>query len=124
MKGPGRVDPDHVHAGKGHRGLGRLPDALELRPWPREARRRVRNVVVPRHREHRRPERAQERSRLLELRPAAAMGEIARGDDELRLEALDEPGQRPCVLDSPLLVRAHVKIRNVEEACCHGRTRL
>ena len=50
------------------------------------------------------------------------MREIARCDDELRLDALDHSGERD--LDLRLLVRSHVEVGNVEEACCHSRTRL
>ncbi len=78
--------------------------------------------MVPRHREHRRPERAKELGGALELFAAAAMREITRRDDELRLDPLDEP--RETRLDFRLLVRADVEIGNVEEACGHSRTRL
>jgi hypothetical protein len=80
------------------------------------------NVVVSRHCEHRRPKRAKEFGGALELLAPAAMREISRRDDELRLDLLDE--RRDARLDVPLLVRAHVEVGNVEEACCHSRTRL
>ena len=68
-----RVEPDDMKARRRGRRLGRLPDPLELRPRPHEPRRRVREVVVAGHREHRRPERAQQARGPLELLPAAAM---------------------------------------------------
>ena len=57
---PRRVEPDDVQAAAPTRRLGRLPDPLERRPRAHEASRRVREVVVAGHGEHRRPERAQQ----------------------------------------------------------------
>jgi hypothetical protein len=50
------------------------------------------------------------------------MREIARGDDELRLDALDEPRQR--LRDVRLLMSARMQVGNVEEPGGHNRTRL
>jgi hypothetical protein len=117
-----RVEPDDVEPRHGGDGLGRLPYALELRPRPHEARRRVGDVVVPGYREHRRTERPEERRRRLELLAAAAVREIARRDDELRIEFLDD--LREPAGNVRLVVRAHVQVGNMENTCSHDRTRL
>jgi hypothetical protein len=118
----GGVQPDDMEPGQGGDGLGRLPDVLELRPGPEEPPWRVREVVVSGHGKDRRPEPAEESRRALELPAASAMGEIARRDDELRLVPLDEPRKRRRHVE--VLVRPDVEVGYVEEACCHGRTRL
>ena len=71
-----RVEPDDVEPWKRGRGLGRLPDPLELRPGTHEPRRRVREIVVAGYREHGRPERTEHLSRTLELRATTAMRKI------------------------------------------------
>ena len=118
----GGVQPDDVQAGQGHRRLGRLPHALEVGPRAEQPCGGVRHVVVSRHREHGRPEPTEESRGLLELRPSPAMREIARRDDELRLDPLDEAREgRRCL---EVLVRADVEVGNVEKTCRHDRTRL
>ena len=117
-----RVEPDHVETRHRGRRLGRLPHPLELGPRPHEARRRVREVVVARHCEHRRAERAQQVRRALELLSAPAMGQIAGRDHQLRLEPFHEPRQR--VLYSCLLMCTRVEIGYMEEPRVHNRTRL
>src|SRR5207302_9023149 len=72
-KRPRRVEPHDLQARQRRDRLGRVPDALELCPRPHEAGGRVRQVVVPRHREHRRTERAEELSCALELLAPATM---------------------------------------------------
>ena len=119
---PGRVEPDDVQAGRRRRRLGRLPDPLERRPRAHEASRRVREVVVAGHGEHRRPERAQQLRRTLELLGAPPVREIARSDDELRVEPLHQPRQR--LLDLALLMCTRVQVGNMEEPRVHNRTRL
>src|SRR5206468_3988718 len=90
------VEPDRENALAAIDGLGRLPQPLELLPRTREAgRKRVRDVVVSRDAEQRRPEAAQElRGGVVLLRPAA-MGEVAARDHELWLEAVDDRPERP-----------------------------
>jgi hypothetical protein len=78
--------------------------------------------VVPGDREHRRPERAQETGRARELVFAAAVAEVAAGDNELRLESLDQ--DRRTVLDRVVGTCAEVQVGQVENACKHGRSRL
>ena len=85
---PRRVEPDDVQARR-ERDVGSA--VSQTRSNSAQGRmkrgRRVRKVVVARHREHRRPERAQAAGGALELRAAAAVREIAGGDDELRAPA-------------------------------------
>ena len=50
------------------------------------------------------------------------MREIAGGDDELRLQPLDEPRQR--LLDLPFLMCTRVQVGNMEKPGVHNRTRL
>jgi hypothetical protein len=78
--------------------------------------------VVARHREHGRSERAQQLGGAFELRAAAPVSEIARGDDEPRLEPFHEPPQP--ALDLAFLVCTHVQVGNMEEPGVHDRTRL
>ena len=87
-----------------------------------EARRCVREVVVPGHCEHRRPERSQQLRCAFELLAPAAVCQIARRDDKLRLHLLDQARQPP--LDFPLVMTAHVQIGDMEETSRHNRTRL
>src|SRR5947207_9789098 len=83
----GRVQADDVHRLRRERRLRSLPLALELRPRPREPRwKRVGQVVVPRYGEHRGPEGAKEAGGVLMLLAPAAVREIARRDDERRLD--------------------------------------
>ena len=104
-------------------GLSRLPLPLELGPRPRETRRKcVRQVVVARHGEHGRAERAEEPCRSLVLVPSAPVREIARGNDQFRPDPQDEGPQR--LLDLRLLVCTDVQIGYMEEACRHDRMRL
>jgi hypothetical protein len=70
--------------------------------------------MVPRHREHGRPERAEEISRPLVLRAPVPMGEVAARDHELGGQRLDELSERH--LDLRLLVLAHVQVRHLQEA--------
>jgi uncharacterized protein (DUF58 family) len=63
-----------------------------------------------------------DRRRALELLAAAAVREISRCDDELRLDPLHEACKRP--LDVRILVCTRVKIGNMEEPRVHDRTRL
>ena len=67
-------------------------------------------------------ERAQEPRGPLVLVPPAAVGQIARGDDELRIEPLDERGERR--LDLRILACTRVKIGYMKDAYRHDRMRL
>jgi hypothetical protein len=67
--------------------------------------------VVAGHGEHRRPERAQQLRRTLELLRAPPVREIPRGDYELRVEPLYQPHQRP--LDFALLMCARMQVGNM-----------
>ena len=58
----------------------------------------------------------------LELVAAAAMAQIARRDDELRLLALDERGGSG--LDVRCFAYTGMEVREVEDACRHERMRL
>jgi hypothetical protein len=78
--------------------------------------------VVAGDREHRRAERTEQCRRPLELRPAAAVREIAGRDDELRLRPLHQPPERP--LDAGILMCTRVQVGNMEEPGVHDRTRL
>jgi len=78
--------------------------------------------VVAGHREYGRAERSEELRCTLELLRAPAVREIARSDDELRVEPLDQPRQR--FLDFSLLMCTHVQVGNMEERRIHNRTRL
>ena len=117
------VEADDVQGGGRVCRLGRLPLPFELAERTREARgERVRDVVVPRDREHRRPERAKEPRGARELVCATAVAEIAACDHELRSEALDQNGC--AVLDRIVVACAEMQVGEVQNACKHGRSRL
>ncbi len=88
----------------------------------KRAGKRVREVVVAGHGEHRDAERAEEPVRALVLGAAAPVREIAGGDDHLGRDPLDERGER--ALDLGVLPLAHVEVGDVEDACGHDRMRL
>jgi hypothetical protein len=78
--------------------------------------------VVSRNRQNGWPEPPEESGGPLELVTPPAMREVARRDHELRLGTLDEPCERRRHVD--VLMLAHMEVGDVEDACCHGRTRL
>ena len=78
--------------------------------------------MVPGDGEQRRPERAQEARRVLLLTALGAVGEVAAGDDQLRLDALDE-GCEP-ELDVSVVTRSEMQVGHVENPGCHDRGRL
>ena len=78
--------------------------------------------MVARDREHRRAEPAQQFCRPLVLRPASPVGEVAGGDDELRLDPFHE--LREGALDLRLLACTCVQVGDMEEARGHDRSRL
>ena len=120
---PDGVEADDVERRRRVRRLRRLPVALELAERPHEpCREGVRDVVVARDGQHRRPEAAQETRCMRELVLAPAVAEIAACDQELRLEALDE--RRGPALDCLVVSRAVVQVRQVKHARRHRRGRL
>ena len=72
--------------------------------------------------EHRRPERTEEPGGPLVLLAAPAVGQVARGDDQLGLEPFDERGEG--LLDRRILRCTRVQVGYMEEAPRHDRMRL
>ena len=121
--GTGRVEPADDGALAAEDRIGRPEDGLEDLPGPRRARDRgVRNVVVARDRERRRGEAVEERLRLLELRAAAAIAEVAACDHELGPELVTECHES--VVERGIGMRAPVQVGDVDRARGHRRTRL
>ena len=58
----------------------------------------------------------------LVLAAAAAVGQVARRDDEIGPHLLGEPPER--VLDPRILACTRVEIGNMQDACSHERMRL
>src|SRR5262249_32939817 len=83
---------------------------------------RVRDVVIARDREHRRPERTQKPRRANELVLAPAVTEVAARDHELRLETLDQ--NRCAAHDRVCVTCSEVQAGKMQNACKHGRSRL
>ena len=103
--------------------LGRLPDPFELAPRLGEARReRVRDVVIPRNRHHRRAEPTEEGGRAIVLGGLPPVRQIAGRNDQLRLQALQQVGER--MLDDGAVAGPDMQIRKVEDARNHRRSRL
>ena len=103
------VEPDDEQLIGSVHGLGRFPFALELPPRVREATGgKERDVVVPGHRENLRAETAEERRRAGVLVPPPAVGDVTRGDDQLRPDALYERAKRR--FDIELLVDAGMEV--------------
>ena len=103
--------------------VGRAEDGLEPLPRARHPRgQRVRDVVVARDGERRRREPVEQRLRLLELRAAAAVREVAARDHELGPKLVTECHER--VVERGRRVRAAVQVGDVDRARGHGRTRL
>jgi hypothetical protein len=121
-KGPCGVETDDMKVGRGDGRFRGLPDTLELGPWTNEPNRCMRKIMVTRHGEHGRPERAQELGCSFDLLPAPAVREIARSYDELGFEPLDEPCE--CALDFRLLMCTRVQVGNMEKPRIHDWTRL
>jgi hypothetical protein len=103
--------------------LGGLPLALELGERLREpGRERVRDVVVPGDHEQRPSQPSQVLGCVLVLGPAATVREVARGDDQVGLNPLDQ--RLETALDARLRLASHVQIGDVKEAYWHRRSRL
>ena len=120
---PRRVEP----ADDGIRGaenrVGRAEDLDEPIPRPCDAGgQRVGDVVVARDGERRRRQAVEERLRLLELRDATAVREIAARDHELRGKLVTERHER--IVERRRLAGAAVQVGDVDRARGHGRTRL
>jgi hypothetical protein len=117
------VDADHVHAALRVHWLRRLPLALELLPRAREPRgRKQRDVVVARNGQYGHRQAAQEGGDALVLIAPPAVREVARGDHELGLNAVDEGSQS--TLDEGLHACPDVDVGDVEQASGHSRGRL
>jgi len=120
---PHRVEADDEEAVALMDGLRRLPVALELAERVCEAgRERPRDVVVARDDEKWPFEPLQKRRRAVVLARPCAVCQIAAGDDQFGVDALDQGAQR--MLDVRLLDGADMQVREVEEPCWHRRSRL
>jgi hypothetical protein len=74
--------------------------------------------VVSRYDNERWPERAQEARRRLVLLAPAAVGEVARRQDEGRVDAVDQLRDRSLELGlMECLPRSDMQVRDVEDAC-------
>ncbi len=88
------------------------PATLELLIGAGEAGdRRVRDVVVPSHRQDRSFEAVKEVGGVIVFLAAPTVGQVAARDDELGIEAFDEPAETGP--DPRLFAAADVKIREV-----------
>ena len=120
---PHRVEADDEQAVGLVDGLRRLPVPLELAERMCEAgRERPRDVVVARDDQQRPFESLQKRRRADMLVRPCTVCQIAAGDDQFGVDALDQGDQR--ALDLRLLDGADVQVREVEEPCWHRRRRL
>jgi hypothetical protein len=121
--GPYGVEAGDQQGVRAIHGLGRLPLTLERVECTEEARGDgVGDVVIARDGEDRRAKRAQQLGCSLVLVGPAAMREVAAGDEQLRPMLLDE--REESGRDRRIFRRAHVEIRDVEEAGRHDRRRL
>ena len=103
--------------------LGRLPEAVELGPGPRETGgERVGNVVVARDGNDRWAETAEERGRALVLVAAAAVRQVPGRDDQIRLQAAGQNAER--LLDVGGLPGPDVQVGDVQNPRWHGRPTL
>ena len=120
---PNRVKADGEEAVGGVHRLCRLPLTLELAERVREPPlERPRDVVVARDHEQRPLQASQKlRSSAMLVGPSAVC-QVAGGDDQSGVGALDEGAQR--TLDLRLLDGADMQVREVEEPCWHRRRRL
>jgi len=118
-----RVEPAGDGVGGTENGVGGAEDGLEGLPRARDARGQgVWDVVVPGNGQCRHLQPVEQGLRLLELRPPAAVGEIAARDHELGLEVVTECHERVVELGSR--VGSPVEVGDVDRAGGHGRTRL
>ncbi len=103
--------------------FGRAEDVLPGRKRAGEpSRHGVRDVVIPGHGQKRWAERAQKVGGAPELVRASAVPEIPGRDDELGSELVDELAERREGLGR--LPAPDVQVRDMENPCCHGRSRL
>lgn len=120
---PHRVEPHgEDRVGAVHR-LGRFPHSLELAKRVREAGgNRSWDVVVSGNREQGAIEAAKKGAGAFLLPPSAPVGEIARGQDQLRLGLPNECLQ--AVRDRLFRACSEVEVGDVEKADWHDRSRL
>jgi hypothetical protein len=78
--------------------------------------------VVSGNGQDRRPQRPEETGRILVLVALRAVREVAAGDDQRRLDPLDQ--RREAELDLGIPPSSEVQIRHVENPGCHDRGRL
>lgn len=120
---PNGVEPDNEQFLGAVHGRGRNPLALECLPGPREPRGgEERDVVVSRHGEHRRTETPKQRGGTGMLLRLPAVGDVARCDDELGAETLDELTQRAFYVGRVL--GSEMEVGDVDQAGWHSRGRL
>jgi len=120
---PHRVEADDEEAVALVDGLRRLPVPLEFAERVCEAgRERPRDVVVARDDQQRPLESLQKCRRAVVLARPCAVRQIAAGDDQFGVDALDQGAER--TLDLRLLDGADMQVREVEEPCWHRRSRL
>ena len=120
---PHRVEADDEETVALVDGLGRLPVPLELAERMCEpGRERPRDVVVAGDDQQRSFEPLQKRRRAVVLARPCAVRQIAAGDDQFGVDALDQGAQR--TLDVRLLDGADMEVREGEEPCWHRRSRL
>lgn len=106
---PHRVEPDDEEVVRAVDRLRRLPVALEFTERPQQpGREGPRDVVISGDHEQRRPEPLQKSCRAVVLAGPPSVREVAAGDDQIRLDTLDQGAQR--ALDLRLLDGAYMQV--------------
>jgi hypothetical protein len=109
------VQTDDVQLLRAVRRLRGLPVTLELLVGARESRDgRIRDVVIPGNGEDWSAEALEEVGGAGVLLGSSPMGQVAAGDDQFRVNAVDQRGK--AWLDPRLLVRADVEVGEVKES--------
>ena len=117
---PDRVQPNDSEPTRDVDRLRRSEDTIPLFAGPGEARREdVRNIMVPRNGEEWQTEAFEQLADPFELRPATAVREVARDDEDLGIQ----PGKQRTQGREWLRLRAtpEVEIRDVKNPSGHGR---